>query len=46
MAKAKKESAKKASDIFHNIINASVTPPAKAITLPEKSEKKKQDKKK
>jgi len=39
MAKGKKKSAKKASDIFHKIMKESVSPPPKAITPPEKHSK-------
>ena len=45
MAKADKKSAKKASQTFHNIIKASLQPPPKAITPPEKTPKKKTKKK-
>ncbi len=40
MVKSNKKSAKKASETFYNIIKASVTPPAKAITPPETPKKK------
>jgi hypothetical protein len=40
MAKAKKKSAKEASNIFHSIMKASMQPPPKAITPPEKISKK------
>jgi len=46
MAKSNKKSAKKASETFFNIIKASVTPPAKAITPPETPKKKAEKKKK
>jgi len=39
MTKEKKKSAKKASKIFHDIINASVQPKPKAITPPKKDTK-------
>jgi hypothetical protein len=51
MAKAKKKRAEKYEDklfikgSFEDVIKLSVTPPAKAITLPEKSEKKTSKKK-